>query len=392
MKRIIVASLLVVLLGGDGIGQGDKADPKKLNDKVKEIAGTAEFLRSVPKHFATLKAVDPARNQVTLLIEGEVLPKVWQVVPDAEIKVAGWWGRLDQFRPGDRVWAWFKTDRKKQPVAISMLADEISQQDINGRPLTVEASSTQGITVKSGKERARTLKTSRNYEVSANKKIYVQSHGNSARIVILTEKELAALREKQKGLLRQRWAKEGLPGTISFVHVFSGEMDLMLDHEAMRWGRSLKAGDKVTLVADPPIKGLVKNVQPWRERTQVRLVVHSFDLADLSPGQRLNLLCPAPPKELETAMFPPDLDRPRTKAERVEWFLASIYCTCGVLGDRCTGHFYTLASCNPNACAMPNHMRGILLAKIDEGLSDRRILEDLLKEFGPDLFKPHLLP
>jgi len=91
-------------------------------------------------------------------------------------------------------------------------------------------------------------------------------------------------------------------------------------------------------------------------------------------------------------MFPPDLDRPRTKAERVEWFLASIYCTCGVLGDRCTGHFYTLASCNPNACAMPNHMRGILLAKIDEGLSDRRILEDLLKEFGPDLFKPHLLP
>jgi hypothetical protein len=392
MKRIIVASLLVVLLGGDGIGQGDKADPKKLNDKVKEIAGTAEFLRSVPKHFATLKAVDPARNQVTLLIEGEVLPKVWSLVPDAEIKVLGWWGRLGDFTIGDRVWAWFKTDRKKQPVAISMLADEISQQDINGRPLTVEASSTQGITVKSGKEPARTLKTSRNYDVSVNKKIYVQSQGSSVRIVVLTEKELAALREKQKGLLRQRWAKEGLPGTISFVHVFSGEMDLMLDHEAMRWGRSLKAGDKVTLVADPPIKGLVKNVQPWRERTQVRLVVHSFDLADLSPGQRLNLLCPAPPKELETAMFPPDLDRPRTKAERVEWFLASIYCTCGVLGDRCTGHFYTLASCNPNACAMPNHMRGILLAKIDEGLSDRRILEDLLKEFGPDLFKPHLLP
>ena len=392
MKRIIVASLLVVLLGGDGIGQGDKADPKKLNDKVKEIAGTAEFLRSVPKHFATLKAVDPARNQVTLLIEGEVLPKVWSLVPDAEIKVLGWWGRLGDFTIGDRVWAWFKTDRKKQPVAISMLADEISQQDINGRPLTVEASSTQGITVKSGKEPARTLKTSRNYDVSVNKKIYVQSQGSSVRIVVLTEKELAALREKQKGLLRQRWAKEGLPGTISFVHVFSGEMDLMLDHEAMRWGRSLKAGDKVTLVADPPIKGLVKNVQPWRERTQVRLVVHSFDLADLSPGQRLNLLCPAPPKELETAMFPPDLDRPRTKAERVEWFLASVYCTCGVGHDTCTGHFYTLASCNPNGCGMPNAMRKTVAGLIDTGLSDKQIFEALLKEHGPDLLRPHLLP
>src|SRR5262249_27056596 len=276
MRAFLVAGLSVVFLSSGGYGQGDKADPKKLNDKVKEIAGTAEFLRSVPKHFATLKAVDLARNQVTLLIEGEVLPKVWTLVPDAEIKVLGWWGRLGDFTVGDRVWVWFKTDRKKQPVAISMLADEISQQDINGRPLTVEASSTQAITVKSGKEPARTLKTSRNYEVSANKKIYVQSQGNSARIVVLTEKELAALREKQKDLMRQRWAKEGLPGTISFVHVFSGEMDCMLDHEAMRWSRSLKAGDKVTLVADPPIKALVRNVQPWRERTQVRLVVHSF--------------------------------------------------------------------------------------------------------------------
>src|SRR5262249_55266291 len=76
-------------------GAGGPPDEKKLKDKVKEVAGTAEFLRSVPKHFATLKAVDPARRQVTLLIEGEVLPKVWPLVPDAEVKVMGWWGRLD---------------------------------------------------------------------------------------------------------------------------------------------------------------------------------------------------------------------------------------------------------------------------------------------------------
>jgi hypothetical protein len=209
---------------------------------------------------------------------------------------------------------------------------------------------------------------------------------------MLTKDELEKARNQQKARLRERWIKEGLPGTVSFVHIFSGEMDLMLDHEAMRWARALKTGDKVTLSADPPIKALVKNVQPWRERTQLRLVVHSFDLADLSTGQRLHLLCPPPPKEIESAQFPPDLDRPRTKAERVEWFLASFYCTCGVRGDRCTGHFYTLASCNPNACGMPNHMRSILVEKIEAGLSDRRILEDLLKEFGPELLKPHLLP
>src|ERR1700730_2682809 len=74
------------------------ADKKTLNDKVKEIAGTAEFLRSVPKFFATLKGVDAAHLRVTLLIEGESLPKVWPLVPDAEIKRAGWWARLDQLQ------------------------------------------------------------------------------------------------------------------------------------------------------------------------------------------------------------------------------------------------------------------------------------------------------
>src|SRR5207249_5718958 len=48
---------------------------------------------------------------------------------------------------------------------------------------------------------------------------------------------------------------------------------------------------------------------------------------------------------------------PICRDERVEWFLASIYCTCPVKGDRCTGMFYTLASCNPNGCGMPNAMR-----------------------------------
>src|SRR5205814_1529384 len=85
---------------------------KKAAQKMQEVAGSAEFLRSLPKHFATLTAVDLANHRVTLLIEGDHLPKVWPLTPDAEIKVAGWWGRLDQLTIGDRVWAWFKTDRK----------------------------------------------------------------------------------------------------------------------------------------------------------------------------------------------------------------------------------------------------------------------------------------
>src|SRR5437764_843068 len=101
----VLPAALGLLLSAPVAGADRKAD------KVMEISGTSEFLRSVPKHFATLKAVDPARGQVTLLLGGDKTAKEWSVVPDAEVKIAGWWGRLDQFQPGDRVWVWFKTNR-----------------------------------------------------------------------------------------------------------------------------------------------------------------------------------------------------------------------------------------------------------------------------------------
>jgi hypothetical protein len=315
------------------------ADPNKA---VKEIAGTAEFLRVLPKPFATLKGVDAKARTVTLLLDGEKVAKVWPVELDAEIKVSGWWGRLEQFRPDQRVWAWLKLDRKKAPISVVMLADEPSEKDIHGRvPSTMP---------------------------------------------------LEQARAEQKAWLRKRWAEEGLPGTLTFHHIFSGELDLTLDHEAMRWGRSLKAGDVVHLTADPPIKGVVKTVTPWRERTVVRLVVGELESSELKIGQRLGLKMPAPSETVEASPYPPDVDRPRPKAERVEWFLASIYCACGVSHDICTGHFYTLASCNPNGCGFPNLMRGQLGKMIDQGMTDRQIYDELAKKYGPNLSKPHLAP
>ena len=391
-RRAPCLALLAACLLAAPLGAAEPAKDKKgVNDKIKEVAGSAEFLRSVPKHFATLQAVDLPRRRVTLLIEGEKLAKVWPLAPDAELKVLGWWGRLDQFTAGDRVWAWFQTDRKKQPVAVAMLADEPSEQDIHGPGLTLVRSTADSITVKPAKGAERTLPAKGVELLPEGKPVYLQSSGGKARLV-LTATGFEERRAAQKARLRKRWAEEGLPGTVTFLHRFSGEMELMLDHEAMRWGRSLKLGDKVSLDASPPIPAVVKNVTPWRERTQLRLVVNSFDQTDLELGQRVRLRMPAPPPEVDAAQLPPDLGRPRSKAERVEWFLASIYCTCKVKGDNCTGHFYTLASCNPNGCGMPNHVRKLLAAKIDAGLSDRQIFEQLLKEQGPELLRPHLLP
>jgi hypothetical protein len=326
-------------------GAGDPAR------KVKEIAGTAEFLRLLPKPFATLKGVNPKDNTVTLLLDGDKLSKVWPVEPDAEIKVSGWWGRLEQLRIGERVWVWLKLSRKKEPVAVVMIADEISEFDMHA-----------------------SLR---------------QKKGETPKF---TAEQIAQKRGEQKVWLRNRWAEGGLPGTLLMHHVFSGELEISLDHEAMRWGRSLRAGDVVHLQAEPPIKAVVKAVAAWRERTVVRLVVGELESSELRVGQRLKVVMTPPADPDENSPYPLDIDRPRTKGERIEWFLASTYCTCGVSKDTCTGHFYTLASCNPNGCGSPRHRREEVGRMIDRGLTDRQILDELLKDSGPLLLRPHLLP
>ena len=325
--------------------------PADANKSVKAIAGTAEFLRLLPKPFATVKAVDPKAGTMTLLTDGEKESKTWPLEPDAEVKVGGWWGRLDQFKPGDRVWVWLKLDRKKNPVSIVMLSDEVTEFDMHG-----------SLRQKAGEKPK------------------------------FEPKEIEAKRSEQRAWLRKLWTAKGLPGTLTFHHMFSGELELTLDHEAMRWGRSLLAGDTVQIQVEPPIKAVVKSVAPWRERTVLRLVVGELESADLKIGQRLALKMTSPAEGIEASVYPPDLGRERSKAERIEWFLTSTYCTCRVSKDICTGHFYTLASCNPNGCGLPNIRREDLAKMIDKGMTDRQIFDELLKESGPLLLRPHLMP
>ena len=76
----------------------DAPQTGSLTEKPKMIAGTAEFLRAVPKRFATVQAIILIGMQITLLTDGESDAKTWTIEPDAEIKRFGWWGRLEQFR------------------------------------------------------------------------------------------------------------------------------------------------------------------------------------------------------------------------------------------------------------------------------------------------------
>src|SRR5260370_26965475 len=86
---------------------------------------------------------------------------VWKVAMDAEGRRAGWCGRVDQFKVGDRVWVWFETDRHTQPVAVSMLADELSEQEMHGKGVILEAIQGEKITLNPVVGKSRTLEATK---------------------------------------------------------------------------------------------------------------------------------------------------------------------------------------------------------------------------------------
>jgi hypothetical protein len=89
--------------------------------------------------------------------------------------------------------------------------------------------------------------------------------------------------------------------------------------------------------------------------------------------------------------LPPGLGRATATDERIEWILASIYCTCGNSNDVCTGQLYTLSLCSPKGCPMPKFMRGKLAAWMEESKTDAEILKLIETEQGPQCHRMHLV-
>ncbi len=179
-----------------------KPDYKPLSGKNTDVAGPLGNLDVNSRRFAILKDVDPLHQRVTLLAEGEAEPKVWPLRPDAEVWHAGWWGRPDQLTAGDRVWVWFDTDRAKQPVAVSLLADELSEQDLHG-PVTLKAVAAPGTdrctvtleTARGGKPSVRTVRVANAHlyrgeakaphdSLKIGEQVHVQTTGADARLIL----------------------------------------------------------------------------------------------------------------------------------------------------------------------------------------------------------------
>jgi hypothetical protein len=372
----------------------EKKPPKDPTDPKQIVLDRSSFLRTAVKSYSAFVRADGAK--LVLRPEGESQERSFEIDPDAEIRVQGYWGGLEDLAAGDRVWTWTRLDREGKPRAIIMIADEISEQDIHQVPyvLTSVDAAKREVVVKrklDGKtEEARTLRTPPGLDLKPDATVYVRTTGPEL-LAVETLDGLAALKLKQKARLEERWRKEGLPGTIGAFHPLVGEVEIVLDHEAIRWGRALKPEDRVQIRLEKPVHGAVLEMRPWNERTRVTIAVTGRELADLRPGQRVRLGVAEPSAEARSSKLPPDLGRLKDPAARAEWFLASTYCTCSIAGDVCTGMFYTLAACNTMKCGMPNRVRGFVKPLLDKGLSDAQILAEMEQEFGATIWRPHLL-
>jgi hypothetical protein len=403
----VSALTVLALLASRGVTA--EPDYKPLAGDQPAVAGAFGNLDASLRRFAILKDTDPQALRVSLLLDGEAEPRALPLAPNAEVWHAGWWGRLDQLVVGDRVWVWLHVDGNTQPDAVWLVADELSEQDLYA-PVEIIAVTAPGtdqgvLTIKSAKgskatERTVTLAKAELYRgdvrapcdsLQPGEKVYVQTTGDAARL-ILDAAAFETRRAERRFLLRKRWTDEGLPGTLIFSHPQTSEVELMLDHEAMRWGRSLQPGDKVTLQAVTPVPAVVRKLRPWRERTQLLLSVDDRDQSALAVGQRVTLQ--APPREADDNTAGGIEALSRSTPEHVEWLASGIYCPC-LMHDDCAGHFLTLAACNigpVKPCGMAKRIREQLAEMVDRGLTDQQILEQLGEEHGPKLLRPHMLP
>src|SRR5262249_52652410 len=113
----------------------------------------------------------------------------------------------------------------------------------------------------------------------------------------------------------------------------------------------------------------------------------------MAVGEQAFLRLAAPPPA-DDQMTAPGLGKSQVKAERIDWLMSGIYCTCG-MHDECAGHIYTLGACNPGPtepCGVAQATRAQLSSWIDEGRTDRQIFDALLKERGRNLLRPHMKP
>ncbi|MBI3877524.1 MAG: hypothetical protein HY300_16460, partial [Verrucomicrobia bacterium] len=247
-------------------------------------------------------------KSVTILADKDHQEHRLSLTPHTEFYFHGAWGEARDFQAGQRVFVIATTTGKTNWVSAHALADEISMRAM---------SPSQPMDPSFEMERAARLKR----------------HRDSA-------------------------ATNGLAATVLESDPTNHSLTVLVRRADAWFARSLRRGDKVGLRAasghGSKKQCAVVEVRPDYARARVRLDFSDSDLENISADDEVRLFMEIP----ETPDFetPPDLGRFTARQDRIDYFLSTIYCVCGMKGDSCAGHWNTLAACQLHGCGMPNLM------------------------------------
>ena len=325
--------------------------------------------------------------------------------PHTEFYYHGAWAGAGDFTAAQRVFVIATTDEKGKWSTAHALADEISMQAMS-EPPTLKQSDGRFLLFAHGRERKASVKLmyDRRMRISTSNAVPLavgqmyffnsrQQGDERSAAEVFDARSLAAergLREKQNLELA---AKLGLLATVAELDETRHRVHLLVRRADAWFARSLAANDKVLLRSvgrDQPEEFAVLEARPDYTRERVALSVAPARVKTFQPGERVHLVFPLPGGlDAET---PPDLGRFTVRQERLDYFLSTIYCSCGMLGTSCAGHWNTLAACQLHGCGMPSVMTQLIGDWVDAGRSDQEILTALVQRDGKKILRQHHQP
>ena len=358
------------------------------------------FFSALTRQFARFERFDQdGRTLVFTLENGGTLER--PATPALDVMLYQLPAEPEELEPGSRVWIALE-GKPGAPGVLRFVADEQTYQALHGYWYSVRAVDTAGRRVILAPPGARaadlalTAAAEFKYysgrrelglaDLRAGDLVRYQTGGTGELRRATSQLAWSFAQSRQAQALRRALDERGLPAR--FTAREDTNWVLTIDRAGSERARRLRPGERVSLSGAGPDGGPVEvaAVAPWGEKTLVTLRAGARG----APAAGQSLRVHAAPAPLDT-QIPAGLNIATRPDDRIEWFLSTIYCTCPVRGDQCTGHLYTLSMCNPQGCGKPAAMRAHLKRLIESGLNDAQILRRLEQEEGPSLLQPHLL-
>jgi len=366
------------------------------------IAGERLDWDKLVKATGCLIKINRAAQSVTVLTDFDKKEHFVQMTPQTEFHVEGAWGDLENFRPNQNVYLILAKNEKGEVSIAHALADEISMQSMS-RPYLVREQDREKGWLRLVDEQSRnpvvnleitgeTKQLARRSDIQTGDKYYFNStrSGSSARaLALMDEPNFQAHRHERLLAHRKAVKKYGMLATVLDSDAANNCVTLLVRRSDAWYARWLKPNDIVELKVDPSEKVSCKIVEarPDYSRIRVRLNLGAFHIPAVQPGQSAAMFAEIPAQtSFDT---PPDLGRFIKRQDRIDYFMSTIYCPCGMIGNSCAGHWNTLAACKLHGCGMPNLITKFVGEQIDAGKSDEAILAELVERNGEKVLKLH---